>query len=51
MKINCCSLVSLKLENGWPDSAKFGFEIFVEAQGRFERKEKNALWNSPRQLV
>ena len=32
IKMNCCSLVSLKLENGWTDLANFGFKILVEVQ-------------------
>ena len=35
--MNCCSLVSLKLENGWTDLANFGLELFVEVQRRFKR--------------
>lgn len=29
----------LKLENGWTDSANFGPEIILIAQGKFERRE------------
>lgn len=31
---NCCSLVLLKLVNGWADLVDFGYEIFVVVQGR-----------------
>lgn len=36
IKINCCSLVSLKHENNWTDLAYFGFELFMEVQGKFK---------------
>ena len=38
VKINCCSLVSLKLENGWADLNKKYVIGFVIAQGRFKNR-------------
>ena len=36
--MNCCSLVSLNLENGRTDLVNFGLELFVEVQRRFRGK-------------
>ncbi|XP_004924401.2 fungal protease inhibitor F-like isoform X1 [Bombyx mori] len=41
--MNCCSLVSLKLESGWTDLANFSFKLFVEVQ-RFKRTSLNSLY-------
>lgn len=39
--MNCCALVSLKLDNsirlGWTDLASCSLEMFVVVQGRFKR--------------
>ena len=39
IKINCCSLVLLELENGWANLNKKYVIVFLIVQGRFKSRD------------
>lgn len=39
-KVNCCALISLKLENNYTDLANFDLEMFVEDQSKLKKTER-----------
>uniref|UniRef100_A0A2H1VVQ2 SFRICE_030858 n=1 Tax=Spodoptera frugiperda TaxID=7108 RepID=A0A2H1VVQ2_SPOFR len=48
IKINSCSLVSLKLENDWTDLPNFGLKLlFVDVQEKFKRRPNYPFPNVP----